>query len=129
MLTPQLQPQTIQEYPSQHGLCFGLVDDHDYVFLVLADEDYSRSTLRLILNSLKSEFYKYNPNAMKTLIDSKSVNTRFIQELGLKYSKSRDEAKTGEAQVKLNEVQLQMQNNMRMMMGNTEEMKVFIISS
>ena len=121
MNTPQLQAQTLQEISTSLGLCFGLVDNNDYVFLVLATEEYPRSTLRGILNELKSEFYKNNPRATNDLVEGHTVDAKFIQELSEKYSKV--VSKTSEAQRKLQEVHLRMQDNIKHVIGNQEEVK------
>eukprot|EP00826_Nyctotherus_ovalis_P050788 TRINITY_DN6267_c0_g1_i5.p1 TRINITY_DN6267_c0_g1~~TRINITY_DN6267_c0_g1_i5.p1 ORF type:complete len:172 (-),score=54.44 TRINITY_DN6267_c0_g1_i5:164-679(-) len=123
MNTPQLQAQTLQEITTSYGICFGLVDNNDYVFLVLAAEEYPRSTLRGILNELKSEFYKSNPRAASDLIEAQTVDSRFIQELGRKYGTMT--TKVAEAREKLQEVEDQLRVDILPAIANQEDIKVF----
>ena len=127
MNTPQAQPKIVQEVPSTVGPCFGLLDEHDYVFVAIGSENYPRSTLRLIIGELHNEFYKNNPTAEHDLLEAKAVSSRFIYELGLKYNKPEGISKTAEAQHKLREVQLQMQESLKKTMGTHEEMRVSLL--
>ena len=124
MNTADVQPKIIQEIPSPLGPCFGLVDERDYVFLAIGSEHYPRSTLRAIIQELRTEFYKSNPAAEHDLLEAKAVNSRFIYEMGVRYNRPEGISKTAQAQSKLREVQVQMQENLKKTMGSQEQMRV-----
>jgi len=124
MNTPQLQSQTLQEISTSLGTCFGVVDNHEYAFLVLASETYPRATLRGILCELKEGFYKNNPNAAEVLLDSHTVSSEYLVNLGKKYSRAQGTPKVTQAQEKIMEVQLQMHENIKKALENQENMNV-----
>ena len=126
MNTPEVQPKIVQEVTTPLGSCFGLIDERDYVFLAVGSDQYPRSTLRGIIQELRTEFYKNNPAAENDLLEAKAVNSRFIYELGLKYNRPEGISKTAQAQNKLREVQIQMQENLKKTMGSQEQMRVWL---
>ena len=89
--------------------------------MALASEQYPHSALRSLLYDLKFEFYNANPDAVNTIIDSHSMDSKFINVIAMKYGQPQ---KIIEADEKLKEVQLQMQETIKNAIANKEKMKV-----
>ena len=124
MNSSEAQTKSAQDIPCTFGACSGLVDEKDYVFLVICTPRFPGSTLRSVLTELRTEFYKNNPTAENDLVETQAMSTRFIYEIGAKYSKPTNISKTAEAQEKLREVTIQIQKNLENAVGGSRQMQV-----
>ena len=121
-----LKPQQLilKEIPSDLGLCFGLIDEHYYMYIALATKQYSSIVLRELVSELKIGFYKDNPIASQHPIKNSSINSKFIEELSTKYNNMQRNSKSQTEDNEVAEIRIDITTTVRQIANNHEEIKV-----
>lgn len=101
-----------------------IVDEVGYVFISLVNSDYSTRLTNTMLYNMKTEFYKCNPGAANGAVDAGAVKSDFLMDLANRYNDPGQWDKLSEAQRKVDQVRGQIQDNLKKMTVNHEQMIV-----
>lgn len=124
MSSPLAESRAQQTVACELGSCVALVDEKDYVFLIVSAKQGSLAPLSSILNELRTEFYRNNPAAENDLLDPAAVNPRFIEILAAKYSKPDPPSNVAVAKNGLREVTIRMKKAVEDVMGTNAGVSV-----
>ena len=102
------------------GVWTSATDEKEYTYVTLTSSEYPTRFLTSLLGSFKQRFYDNNP-AAKEDVPTK-VDTCFLKELVTKYNDPTQWDKVAEAQQKVEEIKLQLQDNLHKMASTDARM-------
>ena len=114
----------MQVVPTVAGNSCVIVDENLYFYNAITDPFYAQRFTRALLDELRLEFYRANSEAAKTPPDPTQVSSRFIIEVSEKYNNPAKFDKLAEAQGKIGEVAIKIQEELRKVSDNNRDVNV-----
>lgn len=121
---PAVQYNTQATSFTPAGMWASIIDEAGYAFIVLVDSDYSTRLASTLLNNMKTEFYKNNPGATSGAPEPGTARSEFLAELAGRYNDPLQWDKLSEAQHRVDQVKLQIQDNLKKITANRDQMMV-----
>lgn len=98
-----------------------LPDENGYVFISVTNPQYAPRFTRTLLDELKAGFYKENPDGGAEN-PSQNISTRFMAELSMKYGTPSKFDKVSEAQSKMDEIAVKIQDELKKVAGSQNDL-------
>jgi len=112
----------MQVLPTSSGNCCVLVDENNNIFIALTNSGYAQRLARALLEEMKTEFIKNKASEDKDGVSSK----RYLAEIAMKYNSPTKFDKVAEAQSKVGEITMKIQDEIKKVVGNHGQLNVHI---
>ena len=111
----------IQTAQVEDGNINFLLDENGYAFICMTHVQYAQRFSRMLLEEMKLMFYKECPTAALSVPTDK-ISSRFLSELSIKYSVPSKFDKVSEAQSKVEEITIKIQDELKKVAGSQNQM-------
>ena len=101
-----------------------LADENQYIYFAFTQPIYSQRLTRALLDEMKTDFYRYNPDVENGQVTSKTVNAMFLTTLSDKYNDPGSFDKVSEAQYKIGELALTLQIELKKASTTNDQLNV-----
>ncbi len=106
------------------GNCCVIVDEQNYLYMALTHSQYAQRFSRALMEEMRAEFYKNNGEAERGGMDPKKLRTRFLSDLAAKYNTPSKFDKVAEAQNKVGEITIKIQDELKKVAGSQQQFSV-----
>lgn len=100
-----------------------LLDDNDYVFVAVTDIKYAQRFCRTLMDEMHSAFYARVPEAKDKTVSGSDIPKNFLPEIAGKYNVEKNFDKVAEANAKIDEIKIQVQDSLKKAAGDQKEME------
>ena len=122
-----LQYHTPTPKQSTNGKIYCLLDENEYIYLFIAHKDYPSHLTSGLLSEMKQKFYEANPTAAQAPIQKSSAKSEFLKVIANKYDDPGQWDALSAANMKINQVKYKMQESVKNIAENRDEMLVIKI--
>eukprot|EP00826_Nyctotherus_ovalis_P003375 TRINITY_DN10689_c0_g1_i15.p1 TRINITY_DN10689_c0_g1~~TRINITY_DN10689_c0_g1_i15.p1 ORF type:complete len:223 (-),score=84.21 TRINITY_DN10689_c0_g1_i15:97-765(-) len=113
----------MQVIPTEDTNCCIMVEGGKYAFACLSNPQFAQRFCRTVLTELKVAFYQQVPGAAEHAAKKEDIPSRLLSDFALKHSNPRDFDKVAEANNKIQEVSIKLQEELKKVAGEKEKLE------
>ena len=119
----------MQVIPTEDSNCCIMIEGGKYAFACLSHLQFAQRFCRTILTDLKASFYQQVPKAEGHTAKKEDIPSSFLKDFALKHSNPKEFDKVAEAQGKIQEVSIKLQEELKKVAGERDKFEDLEIKS